>query len=329
MEIKVRNVVEALHRGAAKIQLDGVGVESRNGPTLEIPEPVYTFYERPTERVLFSADRDANPFLHFFEALWMLAGREDLKFMTSLTKNFVRYSDDGETMQGSYGYRWRSKFDFDQLEEILGLLSKDPESRRAVLTMWDPRYDLRDNVDSSDIPCNTTIYFKVRDGKLHMTVNNRSNDMLFGAYGANVVHMSMLQEYMAAHLNLRVGRMIQQSDSFHVYTEGEGGKVWNRVKDGYLSLRLWDDPYTTGEVAPYPMFDGMRASLWDADLYKFFLLYDRQAMPAHLNFNTAFFQEVVTPMWLTYVSRDIEIAETIGASDWRKACTEWLERRQK
>ena len=51
-----------------------------------------------------------------------------------------------------------------------------------------------------EIPCNTAIYFKVREGKLNMTVSNRSNDVIWGTFGANVVHMSILQEYVAYFL---------------------------------------------------------------------------------------------------------------------------------
>ena len=330
MELRVRNVLEALHRGTTAIQLHGVSIDSRNGRTLEIAEPVYTIYQAPMERVLVSPDRDANPFLHFFESLWMLQGREDLAFLRMFTKNFDKYSDNGATMQGSYGMRWRGWFGFDQLNTLVDLMKKDPNTRRAVLQMWDPKFDLLLHPGSSDIPCNTTIYFKLRDGKLNMTVCNRSNDMIFGAYGANAVHMSFLQEYIAGRLGVQVGNMIQQSDSFHVYLDGPGGEVWKRVQEGHSYNRLWLDPYVWHrETYPYPMFYQTTPYAVDRDLAVFFQRFDDDNKIGYMDFLTPFFKFVVTPMYLAHQTRDIDTARLISAPDWRKACVEWLERRVK
>ena len=69
-----------------------------------------------------------------------------------------------------------------------------------------------------------------------MTVCNRSNDMLWGAYGANAVHMSMLQEYLASRLEIAVGEYTQISDSFHVYQND----VWERCKElGVIDIYSW------------------------------------------------------------------------------------------
>src|SRR5690606_6235064 len=140
-------------------------------------------------------ERDANPFLHFFESLWMLAGRNDVDYMTRLVRRFAAYSDDGKTFNGAYGYRWRKWFGRDQLQQIIGALRSNPQDRRCVLGMWDAGHDL--GLQSADLPCNTHIYFRIQDDRLNMTVCNRSNDAIWGAVGANVVHMSFLQEYMA------------------------------------------------------------------------------------------------------------------------------------
>jgi hypothetical protein len=82
--------------------------------------------------------------------------------------------------------------------------------------MWSPK-DL--NWDSKDIPCNTQIYFRVRDSKLDMTVTCRSNDMLWGAYGTNCVHFAFLQEYIAAMTELDIGSLYQYSNNFHAYVD--------------------------------------------------------------------------------------------------------------
>jgi hypothetical protein len=328
MELVVRNVIEALHRGTTLLLSEGVVIPSRGGQTLEARGPVYTIYYRPMERVLFAPARDANPFLHFFEALWMLQGRDDLRFMKYLSKNFEKYSDDGLIMQGSYGRRWRFWFGLDQIQMVIDLLRQDPDTRRAVISMWDPEHDL-ENIDSTDIPCNTQIYFKIRGGNLHMTVCNRSNDMLWGAYGANVVHMSMLQEYIAFHVGVPVGTYVQQSDSFHVYLDGPGGEVWARIKAAHALRQLWQNPYEQEDVSPFWMFANTTAIAWDRDLARFFELFDRGHPITYSDFTTPFFSQVVTPMWIAYKDRDIHAASLILAYDWRKAAMEWLERRIK
>src|SRR5258708_2083148 len=82
--------------------------------------------------------RDANPFFHVMETLWMLAGRNDLPWLVRFNKRFASYSDDGgATQPGAYGYRWRNYFGHDQLMDIILELKQNPDSRRVVLAMWD------------------------------------------------------------------------------------------------------------------------------------------------------------------------------------------------
>ena len=52
------------------------------------------------------------------------------------------YSDDGITLQGAYGFRWREHFGGDQLSVIIERLRNDNTDRRCVLQMWDPLVDL-------------------------------------------------------------------------------------------------------------------------------------------------------------------------------------------
>ncbi len=328
--IRCRNVNWALPRGCALLQSAGIPRPSRVGDTLEHPEPVATVYKYPTERVLFSKERDAHPFFHLFEALWMLAGRNDIDFPARFAPRIRDYSDDGQVDHGAYGFRWREWFGFDQLETVVELLRRDPGTRRAVVQMWSPQGDLvtsegAGGIHALDIPCNTSIYFKVRDGSLRMTVSNRSNDMLWGAYGANVVHMSILQEYIASKLGLPLGPYVQVSDSFHVYTSNRGGDIWARVKD--LPVNDGADPYTLGEVSPYPLNAGEHG--WDADLVEFFDRWDSNVSPVIERFRTNWFNNVVTPLWSGWRHKDRAAIEKCAASDWRRAGLEWMDRRGK
>lgn len=141
--------------------------QSRNGPVIMIEEPVTITYTHPNERVLFNPSRDANPFFHLYEALWMLAGRNDVEPLSYYVSKMRDYSDDGKTLNGAYGYRWRtanaSVLDdigklawhrqhggIDQLDLIVNHLKTDPHSRRAVLQMW----NVEDDLLKIGMPCN-------------------------------------------------------------------------------------------------------------------------------------------------------------------------------
>src|SRR5690242_2945482 len=105
--IRGRNVHRILPVAVDILHEAGIKRDSRNGSTYVVDGPVTTMYERPEERVVFWAERDANPFLHFYESLWMLGGRNDVRSLTRFTKNMAQFSDDGETFYGAYGHRWR------------------------------------------------------------------------------------------------------------------------------------------------------------------------------------------------------------------------------
>lgn len=344
--VHVVNVIGALRWGVERFQEVEADerniVKPRGAPTIEHPEPVCTEYLKPTERVLLSPSRDANPFFHFFEGLWMLAGRNDLAFLLRLNKQIAAYSDDGERIWGAYGWRWRDFFGFDQLREVVRLLTSDPDSRRGVVTMWDPRGDVLGNTGKwiglgrateggptgKDIPCNTHLYFKIRRDQLHMTICNRSNDMVWGAYGANAVHMSMLQEYIACKLGVGVGVMRQVSDSLHVYLPPHrGGEIWAKMKAAFAEnpSEFSDDPYRY-RFSPFPM--GAHHRDWDEDLEHFLKIIDVGLMPYPAAFETEFFQRVATPLWLAWETRDEKILEGCTAPDWRQAATEWIKRRK-
>lgn len=217
------NVNDAFESALFLMKAVGVKEHSRNGEVTAAPEPVTTTYQFPTERMLFSPKRDANPFFHIMEGVWMLAGYDNVDFPASFASNIMNYSDDGQRLNGAYGHRWRNHFIKDQIYWIIEHLKKDPDSRRAVMSMWDPDTDpMACDSGSKDVPCNTTIYFRKVAGLLCMTVCCRSNDIIWGCYGANVVHMSMLHEYIANSLGWPVGEYIQISNNWHIYPQHYG-----------------------------------------------------------------------------------------------------------
>ncbi|ODT26514.1 MAG: hypothetical protein ABS54_07110 [Hyphomicrobium sp. SCN 65-11] len=337
--VQARNVNDAVVKGAELLKQGGLVQASRAGGTIEYPEPVCTVYEQPLERVLFDGVRDANPFFHLLEALWMLAGRNDVAWLARFNQRMATYSDDGIVFNAAYGYRWRQQFDLskahgrpfrDQLTTIVDLLRKDPDSRRAVLQIWDAEADL--GVVSKDLACNTQAMFKVRAGRLNMTVSNRSNDIIWGCYGANAVHFSILLEYMAARIGAETGVYRQMSDSYHAYED-----TWSKISG--IADRFEGDPYALGEVAAYPLVEDPEN--FDADLFHWLdnppdalSLQQWDGEMARGAGRNPYFLAVATPIyngWFAYKRKDRAAAlawvERCAATDWRRAAREWLERR--
>ena len=319
MLIKTRNVNKVFPVGIMYLNKEGVERGSRNGPTLEIMEPAVVTYQYPDERVLFSPERDANPFFHLFESLWMLAGRADVAFLDTYNKGMSQYSDDGIIFNAPYGYRLRHTFGYDQLYSVIQKLRKNVDDRRIVLQIHDAS-DALLRGDSKDHACNLVITPRVRNGALDWTVFNRSNDYVFGMTGANVVHMSIIHEYVATMSGLKLGSYSQISNCLHAYTENP---VWQRVKD--LPVGAFD-PYSVGMVAPHPLITF--PSLWNKELSEWM-----EKPWSGRNYVDPFFENIAKPMAIAHKAHKdskegLKYVGRIAATDWRKACTEWLERRE-
>lgn len=311
----------------AVIQMERVGSlqKSRNGDVSVAPHPVMTVYENPQRRVLFNRYRDANPFFHLFECLWMLAGRNDGTWLDRFVGDFsLRYGEPemNGAIWGAYGRRWRDWDGCDQLSAVASRLRRDHFDRRVVIQMWDPNLDLYDQdeidddtgepfVEPRDVPCNTQIYPRIVDGALDITVTCRSNDVVWGAYGANAVHFSFLQEYLAGMIGVRVGRYYQLSNNWHLYTS--------------LAGKFRRDP-----LPLYPRWTpvGESWSAWDDDLMRFM---DNPNSAVYVN---SWFLYVARPMWRAHdlwksgeKTQALRAIHEVRAEDWKQASRDWMLRR--
>jgi thymidylate synthase len=322
--LNVRNVREAYVKGLVLLSQEGVQQQSRAGDVLVLPYPLTTVYQNPCERVLVDSSRDANCFFHLAESLWMLGGRRDAMFLNRYIKDFaVRFAEANLNVHDAYGYRWRNHFQFDQLKTIIKKLRKNPDDRQAVLQMWDAA-NARDLTEKElkTRPCNTHAYFRVHNNRLDMTVCCRSNDAIWGAYGANVVHFSFLQEYMAAHIGVDMGVYYQISNNFHAYVD-----VMSELQIGGVQ------PYETALV---PLITDVKS--FDDELKQFLLWVDIGKLEHTLidkrEWKNNFFPDVAIPLLHAhalyknrlYTSAGMA-AQQIKSEDWQRAALEWLHRR--
>jgi thymidylate synthase len=330
--ISARNVNDALQLGMQLLHVQGVQTHSRNGDTLEYSGPVTTTYQRPWERVLWDENRDANPFFHFFESLWILAGRNDVAFLNQFNSNIANYSDNGYSFHGAYGHRMRSTQGIDQLRQAVELLLSDTGTRRCVIQLWDARKDLPGR--SKDIPCNDLIMFRARGLVLDMTVCNRSNDIVWGAYGANAVHFSVLHEFVSSAVALQMGRYHQVSNSYHVYTDNPYWLYWNEAG----AHTRFDDEYDKdSEMSLLPLFNAPKVALEELDMM--FTAWEKTngetlLRPKAPDYSNNALKEIAVPMfeaWQAHKARRYKAAlvhaKAIGAEDWSTACVRWLQRR--
>jgi hypothetical protein len=291
--------------------------ETRNGRALVFNCPVLIEHTCPDRRVLFDPIRDANPFFHYMEAIWMLSGSDGVAFPAKFAKQIAEYSDDGRILRGAYGHRWRNHFGVDQIDAVVEILRTNPNSRRAVIAMWDPVDDL--NAASKDLPCNTHIYFALRSGYLNMTVCNRSNDLVWGMLGANIVHLSILQEYIAGALEAPVGSLFQFTNNLHIY-EGWENKFsrdsdrWYRAHANYNRWLFCPNNLQASQARLFVTYGLDGEEEYDNRILT------RNALP-------------MLEAWEEYRSKDPDwskIFTTISKvydDDWRFACIQWMLRR--
>lgn len=319
--LEVNGVADAYNRLSLMINQLGKKEETRNGLAVALPGPVLMRVNWPHRRVLLDAARDANPVFHLMEAMWMLAGRNDVAFVQQYNSNIGSYSDDGTSFNAAYGHRWCEHFGYDQLTRAAEMLNINHNDRRVVVGMWDPYKDL--GGDSKDLPCNTQVMFRVINGGLHMTTTNRSNDMVWGLTGANFVHMSILHEWMAAAIGMHFtgpegqprGKWHHLSNNLHVY-ERHFGLIGDVKPDSGLSYRRYQF-YNT--VTDPKLF---RAECLDLVNGK------------EVGFTDPFFIGTIEPMvaaWRAWKSGDKKAglvnASKIQSWDWRIGTMSWFARR--
>lgn len=343
--ISARNPHHALAIAVELLQTHGVERDSRDGPVLVMESPVTTVYSEPRERVVFWEQRDANPFFHLYESLWMLGGRHDIAPLVRFAANMANYSDDGVTHHGAYGRRWRvgmpsminsieayrpmsPDLHHDQLTTIINRLRENGDDRRCVLQMWDARSDL--GHDGKDVPCNVTATFQISTrGRLDMVVFNRSSDVVWGCYGANAVHFSYLQEYVATCVGVTVGTYTQVSVNWHGYR-----RTFDPLAAKFRERPNFYQPYELPAVKPYSLMQEDRVT-WDQDLKRFLSGHGRAPVAV---FRDPFFENVAMPLVQAHDAyKDTEgegryeaamrHAARCHAVDWRMAASEWITRR--
>lgn len=231
----------------------GRRITTRGHDCLEMPEPVLFVYEKPGHCWMRTPGRKFNPFFALAEIVWILMGSGDVEWISYFNSNMRRFADEGRPdFHGAYGLRMR-KWPFvlvagdhpiDQIEHVVRKLREDPNSRQAVISMWDP---VRDNLNkSSDYPCNDLVIFSLRDDVLDMSVVIRSNDVIWGT-PYNAIQFSHLLAYVAGSRNVKMGKIYYFVQNLHYYFD-----LYKKTLATVLERAFSDDhaPKMKAEVVP-------------------------------------------------------------------------------
>ena len=208
-------------RAAASLFAAGGPAErqaGRGGSTWELLHVGLTI-EDPRARWVVSRAPAMNPAFALVEVLWIAAGRQDAALPVFWNPRLPRYCGNAAVYPGAYGHRLRAHFGVDQLDRVYRALEAQPDTRQAVLQIWDAADDLpgTDGTPArEDVPCNVAAFPKLRAGRLEWMQVMRSNDLFLG-FPHNVVQFTALQEMLAGWLGAAPGAYHHVADSLHVY----------------------------------------------------------------------------------------------------------------
>jgi len=153
------------------------------------------------------------------ELLWFLKGETNIKY---LTDNNVRIWDEWADANGDlgpvYGKQWRSwecpdGRVIDQISELVEGLKKNRDSRRHIVTAWNPA-DLNKMALS---PCHCLFQFYVADGKLSCQLYQRSADLFLGV-PFNIASYALLTLMLAQVTGLQPGEYVHTFGDAHIYS---------------------------------------------------------------------------------------------------------------
>lgn len=152
------------------------------------------------------------------ELLWFLAGDTNIAY---LQENGVRiwneWADENGDLGPVYGHQWRSWPDkdggtIDQIQTLLDDLRDRPDSRRLIVTAWNPA----DVPQMALPPCHCLFQFYVADGKLSCQLYQRSADIFLGV-PFNIASYALLTLMVAQVTGLKPGEFVHSLGDAHLY----------------------------------------------------------------------------------------------------------------
>jgi len=207
-----------LHGGLDKADRTGTGTKSVFGRTIrhdmQLGFPILT-----SKKISFNAART--------ELLWILQGRTDLKYLEDNGVKYWRpdYERSGrtdETLGPVYGAQWRNFNGTDQLKQLVYSISTNPNSRRLMVSAWNPG-----QMPFMVLPpCHYAFQVYINNGVMDLMWQQRSADVFLGL-PYDITMYGLLLEMLAKGAGLKAGQLIGQLGDCHLYNNHlEQAKVY-------------------------------------------------------------------------------------------------------
>src|SRR5678815_1602799 len=152
------------------------------------------------------------------ELLWFLAGDTNVRYLQEHgVRIWDEWADDNGDLGPVYGHQWRSWPDpdggtIDQIADLIAGLKKNPDSRRHIVTAWNPA----DVPKMALPPCHCLFQFYVGNGKLSCQLYQRSADIFLGV-PFNIASYALLTHMFAQQCDLAAGDFIWTGGDCHLY----------------------------------------------------------------------------------------------------------------
>jgi len=223
MEVYLDLVRRVLEHGVRKTNRTGVDTISSFAEhyTIDLRKgfPLVT-----TKRVNFKA------VLH--EVLWYLSGEDHIRNLRTKTKIWDAWADEEGNLETAYGRYWRrfpsaqvdpatgqyAVREVDQIAEVTRILKTSPNSRRMVVSAWEPGNALFSKLP----PCHYTFVFNVQGDALNCHLTQRSGDIALGI-PFNIAAYSLLTMAIAQETGFTPGLFSHTIVDAHIYVNHVDG----------------------------------------------------------------------------------------------------------
>tara|TARA_B110000116_G_scaffold152193_1_gene131599 strand:+ start:490 stop:1305 length:816 start_codon:yes stop_codon:yes gene_type:complete len=197
------------------------------------------------------------------ELLWYLKGETHIRNLREHTKIWDAWTSEEKNWEigKMYGYQWvkwekfKEKQDgsikktyINQIHEVISLIKNSPNSRRMVVSAWNPSV-----LDEIALPsCHAFFIFNVSNGKLNCHLTQRSGDIALGI-PFNLACYALLTQMIAKETNLELGEFSHYINDAHIYVDHIDG----------LKEQLKREPHNL------PSLEIKNKSFWDLEFEDF------------------------------------------------------------
>jgi len=154
-----------------------------------------------------------------YELLWFLRGDTNVRWLQERGVSiWDEWADESGNLGPVYGYQWRhwrtpDGREIDQINQVIESLRKRPDSRRHIVTAWNPA-----DVDKMALPpCHALFQFYVANGRLSCQMYQRSADLFLGV-PFNIASYALLTLMVAQVTSLKPGEFILTLGDAHLYS---------------------------------------------------------------------------------------------------------------